>query len=85
MDAQLEKIPSQIGTAVLDASDGNIVKSTGDLSNDSSPCAHIYKILKDSAKVLAGEPMKRLNIAYSEFSYVVTLDDHNIYIAKVRT
>lgn len=26
MDAELEKIPAQIGTAVLDASDGRIVK-----------------------------------------------------------
>jgi hypothetical protein len=29
MDAQLEKIPAQIGTAVLDASNGKVVKVSG--------------------------------------------------------
>ncbi|KAJ1392196.1 hypothetical protein B484DRAFT_425539, partial [Ochromonadaceae sp. CCMP2298] len=82
MDAQLEKIQGQIGTAVLDAGNGKVVKSTGDLSNDASPCAAIYKMLKDTAKCLSGEPLKRINITYSEFSYLVTLDEYNVYIAK---
>jgi hypothetical protein len=29
--------------------------------------------------------MKRITISYSQFSYVVALDEHNIYIAKVRS
>ena len=41
--------------------------------------------LQDTAKCLAGEPMKRITMSYSHFSYVVTLDEHNIYIAKVKS
>ena len=40
---------------------------------------------QDTAKCLAGEPMKRITLTYSHFSYVVTLDEHNIYIAKVKS
>jgi len=29
--------------------------------------------------------MKRITLSYSHFSYVVTLDEHNIYIAKVKS
>eukprot|EP01032_Pedospumella_encystans_P003195 gene3195-3765_t len=60
METELEKIPAQIGTAVLDASDGRIVKSSGELYNENGQCQSIYRILKDTAKCLAGEPMKRI-------------------------
>jgi len=42
-------------------------------------------LVQDTAKCLAGEPMKRITMSYSHFSYVVTLDEHNIYIAKVKS
>ena len=57
----LERIPYQVGTAMLDNSDGKIVKTTGSLSKDDGKgvCAHIYKILQDTSGCLGDEPFKR--------------------------
>ena len=85
MEVDLEAVPSQIGTAILQASDGKVLKSTGALDNeDDGPatCVTIYKMLQDSAKCLAEEPMRRLSISFTDYNYVVTLGKHHIYIVK---
>jgi len=85
MDVDLEAVPNQIGTAILQSSDGKILKSTGSLDNEDegvSSCATIFKMLQDSAKCLAEEPMRRLSISFTDYNYVVTLGKHHIYIVK---
>jgi hypothetical protein len=48
MDVDLEQIPAQLGTAVLDAMQGEIIKATGDLKGDMGEiaCKNIYRILQ---------------------------------------
>ena len=57
----LERIPDQIGTAMLDNGDGKKVKATGSLDSDDGKvaCAQIYKILQDTSACLGDEPFKR--------------------------
>lgn len=47
MDVDLEQIPSQSGTAILDIADGKILKLTGDLNNEDGKlhCEKIYRML----------------------------------------
>ena len=39
-------------------------------------------MLQDTAKVLEGEPMKRISISFSDFSFIATLSERHIYIVK---
>ena len=85
MEVDLEAVPNQIGTAILQASDGKVLKSTGSLDNEEdgpAVCATIYKMLQDSAKCLAEEPMRRLSISFTDYNYIVTLGKHHVYIVK---
>jgi len=81
MDVDLERIPSQIGTAILD-SDGKVLKVTGDISQNQDVCSTIYKILLDTSKCLDKEPMKRISISFTDHNYVVTVGKNHVYIVK---
>ena len=81
----LESVPNQVGSAVLDAKDGNIVKTTGVLSNNDDSaaiCANIYQMLLDSSVCLGEEPLRRLIVSYSDHNYVVTLGQKQIFIVQ---
>jgi hypothetical protein len=85
MDVDLESVPKQIGTAILAAADGKVLKATGALDNDedgAATCSTIYKMLQDSAKCLGDEPLRRLSVSYTEFNYVVTVGPKHVYIVK---
>ena len=86
MDVELEQVSGQLGTALLD-NDGKIIKSTGELATEDAKahCLAVYRMLQDTAKVLEGEPMKRISISFSDFSFVATLSERNIYIVKVQS
>ena len=83
-EVDLESIPKQIGTAILESKDGKIVKTTGGLSNGDSAaiCANIYQMLCDSSVCLAEEPLRRLIVSFTDHNYVITLGQKHIYIAK---
>ena len=85
MNVELESVPSQIGTAILDVSDGKILRSSGDLASEEATtvCASIFRLLLDTSKCLGSEPMRRLSVTFSDHSYIVTLGDKNIYIVKL--
>ena len=89
MEVELELVPNQCGTAILDAADGKMCKSTGDLSTSPTDegqmiCSSIYRILLDTSKCLGNEPMRRLSVSFSDHNYVVTLGEKHIYIVKTR-
>jgi hypothetical protein len=85
MDVDLESVPNQVGTAILGSTDGKILKASGALDNEydgAAACSAIYKMLLDSTKCLAGDPMKRMSISYTDYNYVITLGQKHIYIVK---
>ncbi len=85
MDIDLESIPNQVGTAILSAVDGKILKSTGSLDNEEEGhaiCATVFKMLLDSGICLGDEPLRRLSISFTDYNYVVTLGKSHVYIVK---
>lgn len=48
MNVDLEHVPGQIGTAVVDLISGSIVQSSGDLSGDNGnlQCEKLYQMMK---------------------------------------
>jgi len=86
MNVELELVPNQIGTAILDMTDGKVLRSTGDLSSGEegrANCASVYRMLLDTSKCLGSEPMRRLSITFTDHSYIVTLGEKHIYIIKL--
>ncbi len=79
---QLEAVPNQTGTAVLDV-DGNVLSSSGELAQRPDILLNIYNILLESGKCLQNEPLKRVTISYSDYSYLATIGKGQIYIVKV--
>ena len=47
MDVELEHVPSQIGTAILNIRNGSILKVSGELDSDSGriQCGSLYQIM----------------------------------------
>ncbi len=89
MDVDLEQVPNQCGTAILEAADGRVCKATGDFlalaSEGQIICSSIYRMLMDTSKCLGNEPMRRLSISFSDHNYIVTQGEKHIYIVKTRT
>jgi hypothetical protein len=75
-----------IGTATLDF-DGKIIKSSGDLemNKDESniTIGTLYNILKDSSKLK--NEIKKITVSYNDFNYVLSMNEKNIFIAKVQS
>ena len=48
MDVDLEHVPSQMGTAVVDLATGNVIKSSGDLSGEDgqAQCQKLLQLMK---------------------------------------
>jgi ragulator complex protein LAMTOR4 len=83
----LESVPNQVGTAVLNRDGGGtVVKCTGSLSEDggANVCAHVYQMLLDTSVCLDQEPLRRMSILFSDHNYVVTLGDKHIYIVQLQ-
>jgi hypothetical protein len=47
MDVDLEQVPSQCGTAILEIVDGKVIKLTGDLNNDlgKQQCERLFRVM----------------------------------------
>lgn len=85
MDVELELVPNQVGSAILNRDGGGtVVKSSGLLSdeNGAGVCAHIYQMLLDTSICLGDEPLKRMSILFADHNYVVTLGSKHIYIVR---
>ena len=84
MDVDLTQIQGQLGTAILDVTDGKIVKATGQLDGDEgqNACTTLYRMLQDTAKCLDKEPMRRLSISFADHAFIVTLSERHVHIVK---
>mmetsp|Transcript_10461 Transcript_10461/g.10529 ORF Transcript_10461/g.10529 Transcript_10461/m.10529 type:complete len:90 (-) Transcript_10461:30-299(-) len=87
MDLDLGSVPSQSGTAILNANSGGILKVTGQLDNETgrSACENLYKIYMDSIKCVGDAPIRRISVSYSSFSFVITTTDQYMYIVRVQS
>jgi hypothetical protein len=86
MDVDLESIPNQVGSAILNRDGGGtVVKSTGQLADETGAgvCALIYQMLLDTSTCLGEEPLRRMSILFADHNYVVTLGSKHIYIVRV--
>jgi hypothetical protein len=48
MDVDLEQVPSQSGTAILDIIDGKVLKLTGDMDNEigKQQCEKLFRVMR---------------------------------------
>ena len=53
-------LTSTLGTAVLKASDGFVVKATGELVGDTKSTDKLYEMLLDTGTILGDEPLRRI-------------------------
>ncbi|KAG5179999.1 hypothetical protein JKP88DRAFT_70829 [Tribonema minus] len=82
-NVDLTQVPNQLGTAVLKASTGAVVRATGDLaSQESSVIATLYRIVQDTGGLLCGDPLKLITVSFNSYSYVVALGGGMVYIVK---
>ena len=86
MEVDLTTVRGQIGTAVLDAQDGKVLRSSGELEGEAGvkAAATVFRLLQDMAKCLRNEPMRRLTISFSDHVWVVTISDKCVFLAKVK-
>lgn len=58
MDAALSSVPGQVGTLVVDADDGRVLASSGELSQAADTARVLRAMLQDVAKVRCGVEMR---------------------------
>ncbi|CAN0303342.1 unnamed protein product, partial [Phaeothamnion confervicola] len=83
-NVNLKEVANQTGTAIVKASNGAVVKATGDLEGPEGPraVATLYRILLDTGAVLDKEPLKRITISFSSFQYVMAVSSGLVFIVK---
>ncbi|KAL9189112.1 hypothetical protein ACHAXT_011602 [Thalassiosira profunda] len=80
----LDAVPSQIGHAVLRASDGTILQPpTGNLTEHDVGIA--YRMMLEVGTVLEGEGLKRVTVGFGSVSYAMALGDGCMYVVKKRS
>uniref|UniRef100_A0A7S2S4A7 Late endosomal/lysosomal adaptor and MAPK and MTOR activator 5 n=1 Tax=Rhizochromulina marina TaxID=1034831 RepID=A0A7S2S4A7_9STRA len=72
------------GTAALRASDGAVLKTSGDLASKEGQglLPSFYAMLQASGSILKDEPMRKLTVNFETHSYAVAVSGGVIYIAK---
>mmetsp|Transcript_79510 Transcript_79510/g.227020 ORF Transcript_79510/g.227020 Transcript_79510/m.227020 type:complete len:91 (-) Transcript_79510:730-1002(-) len=73
-----------MGTAVLSAETGSIIKSSGDLqgAEGEQAAAALYQVLLDTGAILKDEPLRRISVSYSSHQYIISLSGGAVYIVK---
>jgi len=79
-----DKTTRQSGHLVL-ATDGTVLSSSGDLQNDETTAATIYKLLSTLGSSQLGDVATKLSINYTDHSYTVCLANKKINIVKKST
>jgi hypothetical protein len=81
----LPEIEGQVGVLVLKL-DGSVLSASGELAEDSSLPQTFVGLLQDANSLIktSGKesPFKRLTVAFSNASYVLTVAQNKIYVVK---
>lgn len=56
----IESLTNTLGTAVLNADDGSVVKASGELESDLETTKALYQMLLDTGAILGDEPLRRI-------------------------
>lgn len=85
MEDNLNDVEGQVGTLKLNL-DGSVVSSSGDLAEDPDLPNIIVSLLQDVNAIVKNSgkesPFKRLTVAFSQSSFVVTIANGKIYVVK---
>lgn len=76
---------SNLGTAILRATDGVVIQSTGELqgAKGDMESSVLYKMLLDTGAILQEkEPLRRISVSYSSHQYIAALCTGAVYIIK---
>mmetsp|Transcript_88517 Transcript_88517/g.176982 ORF Transcript_88517/g.176982 Transcript_88517/m.176982 type:complete len:88 (-) Transcript_88517:334-597(-) len=72
-----------LGTATL-ASDGSVIRSSGELEGDIKTLKTLYQMMLDTGSILGEEPLKRITVSFSDHQLVMAVSQGNVHIVKTR-
>eukprot|EP00045_Choanoeca_perplexa_P017131 m.242946 g.242946 ORF g.242946 m.242946 type:complete len:92 (+) comp17457_c1_seq1:2810-3085(+) len=78
----IQAIRHQVGWLISDFN-GSIIESSGQLLNQASIAAQALSLLQDTQQIIQQQPLRRLEIAGSKYSYRITLTAKHIYVVKL--
>mmetsp|Transcript_18416 Transcript_18416/g.46852 ORF Transcript_18416/g.46852 Transcript_18416/m.46852 type:complete len:94 (-) Transcript_18416:63-344(-) len=85
-EGDLESVPGQIGTLVLEHS-GRVLSATGELESMGNEVAStVLAMLRDSKPLVdafeKGNSFHRMTVGFSKYAYVITMSTDRILVVK---
>ncbi|KND00403.1 uncharacterized protein SPPG_04726 [Spizellomyces punctatus DAOM BR117] len=86
LTALSRSVPDQTGLLILNAVNGTVLASSGDLADDPATAKDVFGMIHDARKAVGAtgknEDLQRINVSLGSCVIVITADERHIYAVK---